>query len=56
MPALAKAKTRKDIKSQQEAQAHHEARKKSGKKGWQSFDRDKADPAYDCNKDGRANS
>lgn len=53
-PALAKAKTCKDFKTQQEAQAHYETLKKAGKTGWKSLDRDKDGRACDCNAGGQA--
>lgn len=51
-PALAKAKSCKDFKTQQEAQIYHDARKKAGQTGWKSLDRDKDGRACDCNKGG----
>lgn len=55
-PALAKAKSCKDFKTQQEAQIYHDARKKAGQTGWKSLDRDKDGRACDCNKGGNGKS
>lgn len=51
-PALAKAMSCKDFKTQKEAQIYHDARKKAGKTGWKNLDRDKDGRACDCNKGG----
>lgn len=53
-PAIANVKHCKDFKTQQEAQAYYEARKKAEKIGWRSLDRDKDGRACDCNKGGKA--
>ncbi|ERL56160.1 excalibur calcium-binding domain-containing protein [Psychrobacter aquaticus] len=55
-PALAKAKSCKDFKTQQEAQVYYETRKKAGQTGWKNLDRDKDGRACDCNKGGNGKS
>ncbi len=49
-PAMAKGKYKscKDFKTQKEAQAYYNKRKKAGLKGWKKLDHDKDGQACDC--------